>query len=211
MLDAFEILQQGKELFLRYKFSCIIGGISLMCVVLAGISLVKSYQSMQPIGFSLGEASSSGEQRSRTIKIDIGGAVANPGVYRLEEGARIEDAITAAGGLRGDVNKKILDMSINRAQKIIDGAKIYIPTIEDEQQTSLVKSDTSYNINSVQMGSTISLNSSSQQDIESLPGVGPATALKIIAGRPYITIDQLTEQKIIGVALFNKIKAQLAL
>ncbi len=62
-----------------------------------------------------------------------------------------------------------------------------------------------------QNGSLVNINFSSQIELDSLPGVGPVTANKIISGRPYNTLDDLVNKKVIGASLFEKIKSRLTL
>jgi competence protein ComEA len=93
------------------------------------------------------------------------------------------------------------------AQRIGDGMKLYIPTKED----ILDGVSTSHNITTGQMGSAVSINNASQQSIENLSGVGPATASKIIEGRPYMSLDELVTKKAVGAKLYEKIKSQLTL
>jgi competence protein ComEA len=116
--------------------------------------------------------------------VHIAGAVREAGVYRLPAGARVQDAIERAGGARasGDVN------AINLAAKVADGQQIVVPTRARAGATAAAP---------VSAGSTgapgagpgsapgppISLNSATAEQLDTLDGVGPATAQKIIAWR----------------------------
>jgi len=140
-----------------------------------------------------------------TIKIDIQGGVMTAGVYNLKEGSRMADALSAAGGLSADADREYLAKYLNRAAKLTDGQKIYIPSVGDATGgQSLSNSSTS--LGSIPGQKTINLNTASQAELEALPGVGPATAGKIISGRPYQTIEDLKNKKVVGSALFEKIK-----
>src|SRR3989344_3296713 len=66
------------------------------------------------------------------IQVDVSGAVNNPGVHKLTSGARVEEAIAAAGGLSGYADQNFISKSLNRSQKISDGIKIYIPFEGDQ-------------------------------------------------------------------------------
>lgn len=140
------------------------------------------------------------------LKIDIAGAVHDPGVYELAEGSRIQDIIIAAGGVTVAADKVYLEKSLNMAQKISDGIKIYIPY---KNETGL---NTSNSINSVlglETQNQINLNNATAAQLESLTGVGPATSAKIISNRPYQKVEELLSKKVVGKATFEKIKGSI--
>ena len=68
------------------------------------------------------------------VYVDVDGAVVKPGVYRLKDGARVSQAIDAAGGLTAEADVTVL----NRASKITDGQKIYVPTVGEQQTAAAV-------------------------------------------------------------------------
>ncbi len=151
--------------------------------------------------------SASTEQKTtKTIYIDISGAVNAPGVYQLEPGSRVDDAIKKAGGLATDANFKWIETNLNRASVLSDGAKLYIPSQSEVQVTnagasgSLVKTS----------NEKININSATQSELEALAGIGPVTAGKIINGRPYQNVEELVTKKIVGQKVFDNIKNQLS-
>ena len=182
-----------------YKLPLVIGGLSLFSIILSIVLLFKSTQTTTPIQFSRSSDEASDSGQASVLKVDIEGAVLNPGVFTLPSGARVEDAIVAAGGLSKDVDDEILAKTVNRAMKLVDGGKIFIPSLSSPQSPQ------------VPLSPLVSVNSGTQSDLESLPGVGPATAKKIIDSRPYQTIEELVSKKAVGTALFEKIKAQVSL
>lgn len=188
-----------EKFFATYKLPIILGGISILAIAFSIIVLIKSEQSAAPIKFSSGTDEASASAAPAAIAVDIEGAVVHPGLYRLPEGDRVEDAITAAGGLSPDVDAAAFGKTVNRAMKLVDGGKIVIPIVgsspEESNQSSLL----------------ISVNSGAESDLDSLPGVGPVTAGKIISGRPYQTLEELVSKKAVGQALFEKIKDQISL
>jgi competence protein ComEA len=198
-----------------YKLPLLFGGGSVFVIALSLILLVKSIQSTKPIEFSTEKNEASGSALGVTsIMVDVEGAVVHPGLYSLAAGARVEDAIVAAGGLAKDVDEALFAKNINRASKIVDGAKLYIPRAGENQTSD--NNGTSYNINSSlngssQNGALVNINFASQSELESLPGVGPVTAQKIIDNRPYQTLDELVAKKAIGTSLYEKIKNNLSL
>lgn len=143
------------------------------------------------------------------IKVDVSGGVVNPEVYELPIGSRIEDAIKAAGGLNEDSDVEYVSKYLNLSQKLSDGQKLYIPFKGEKVPPTVVlgtSSDQSLSLNQL-----VGINSASQQDLESLPSVGPVTAKKIISGRPYGDLSELTSKKIISQSVFNKINDQIDL
>ncbi len=191
------------------KFPALLGLASVVFIIISLVLLVKSTQTATPIQFS-SAASNSGAlgQGTSQITIDIQGAVAHPGVYDLPEGSRVEYAIVAAGGLTGEADFERIAREINRASKISDGAKLYIPRKNDSY---IVRRDSASNPSSPSHLSTVSVNAASQSQLEALSGVGPVTAQKIITRRPYQVLEELVTKKAMSGSLFEKLKDQLTL
>ncbi len=136
----------------------------------------------------------------KLIFVDVSGAVLNPGVYELKDGSRIEDAIKASGGFIEEANKEYISKYLNMAQKVSDGSKVYVP-FEGETAAVSVNGGVVAGIQS-----KININTASQSELESLPGIGPVTASKIISDRPYQKTEDLLEKKIVNKSVFEKIK-----
>ncbi len=137
------------------------------------------------------------------ITVDVSGSVVTPGVYQLKEGAIVEEAILAAGGFTEGANTKFISKYLNMAKKVSDGSKIYVPAI-GEKDTDIAVSEVAGATTQI-----IDINSATQAQLESLPGIGPVSAGKIISGRPYQQIEDLLTKKVIGKAVFDKIKGSL--
>ncbi len=195
------------------------GGVVLLLIgliQLLGPKTSASNSSFQNEAEVAGAASES--SNSAKIKIDVEGEVQNPGVYNLPLNARVQDALIAAGGLSQDADRILVEKTINLAQKLIDGQKIYVPSEQDagggassgvgaSLGTSGGKTASDLSIN----GGLVSINSASEQDLDSLPAVGPVTAQKIIDNRPYSQLDDLVAKKAVGKATFEKIKDLISL
>lgn len=185
----------------HYRVPIVIGLGSILFIVISLTILIKSVQTSTPITFSSdSEASVAGVMRQSELVVDIAGAVVKPGVYRLPAGSRVEDAIVVAGGLSGDVDSDRLAKVVNRAAKLSDGAKIYIPKAGDTVAGLHPANDNS-----------VSVNAASSSELEELTGIGPVTAKKIISSRPYTSLEELVSKKAMGQALFDKLKGQLTL
>lgn len=140
-------------------------------------------------------------ESSESILVDVSGAVVKPGVYELESTARISDAIAKAGGMREDADHEHVAKAINLAEPLQDGMKVYIPDMSETIDNSVL----------ADKSGLISINKASSTQLEELPGVGPVTADKIIANRPYASIEDLLEKKSVGSSVFEKIKDQISL
>ena len=185
-----------------YKIPILLGGISVFSIVVSLVLLVKSTQTAAtPIQFSSDGAEASGSALGAAIvTVDVEGAVVHPGVYTLPVDSRVEDAIQAAGGLESDADEELFARTMNRAMKLVDGGKIYVPSLSS---SGIGSADSVSNL--------VSVNTASQSELDTLPGVGPVTAQKIIDNRPYQTLGELVSKKAVGTALFEKIKDKMSL
>lgn len=123
------------------------------------------------------------------IIVHITGGVNKPGIVKLKENSRIEDAIEAAGGLTEDSD--ISD--VNLAYMLEDGIKIRIPLIDDdldamEKEESYITEDSGKNVileDNLESSSNsiVNINKATQTELETLPGIGPSLATKIIEYR----------------------------
>lgn len=141
-------------------------------------------------------------ENQKMVSVDVSGAVNEPGVYQLQGGSRIEEAIAAAGGLSGTANGEYVSKYLNMAQKLTDGTKIYVP-YEGESRPTSEESGPTPEVN------VVNINTASQTQLEALPGIGPVTASKIISDRPYQTIEDLLNKKIVSKTVFDRIKDQV--
>lgn len=148
-------------------------------------------------------------QSPKIISVDVSGAVAKPGVYQLKEGSRIEDAIKMADGFSENANQEYISKSLNMAQKLSDGSKVYVPVEGDLTSVSSLSGQTE--VAGVSTQAKVNINTSSQSEIEALPGIGPVTAAKIISGRPYQQADDLLNKKVVSKSVFEKIKDSIVL
>lgn len=139
-----------------------------------------------------------------TIIIHIAGCVENEGVYEIKKDSRISDAIDIAGGLTSDANIK----SINLAQKLNDGQKIYIPNINED-----IEEYTGDDTNLFEYNELININTATQTQLETLPGIGPSTADKIIQYRKengnFKNIEDIKNVSGIGDSKYENIKDKI--
>ena len=149
------------------------------------------------------------EEKIQTIMVHIMGQVNNPGVVELQENARIQDAIEAAGGTTNEADFS----KINLAYILEDGMKIYIPKIGEEQQTYITKESgiiKEENEDEEEEELMININTASKEELESLPGIGESIATRIVNYRKengkFSKIEDIQNVSGIGEAKYNNIK-----
>ena len=138
-----------------------------------------------------------------TIVIYITGAVQNPGVIDIPEDSRVIDAINAAGGLTSSADLE----AINMAQRVKDGQHVTVPEISSNENSTRTASKKS---TSTQKNSLVNINTADESELISLPGIGPATAKKIIDYREnngaFIEIEDIKKVRGIGQTKFESMK-----
>lgn len=114
------------------------------------------------------------------LVVHVAGCVARPGVYDLPAGARVADAVAAAGGaLDGAATD-----SVNLARLLADGEQVYLPSEEEAAGGGpATAASAGAHAGSATAGSTVNINAAGATELETLPGVGPATAQKIVDDR----------------------------
>lgn len=180
-------------------------GLSIVALtfISAGIYYTVKTSSKNSVEFI--ENQSPTASSSATIIVHIAGGVVSPGMYEFPLGTRVGEAIEKAGGLSDEADNTLVNKALNYAQVLTDGAKIYIPLTADK--TNTIEGD-SFSILSI---ANIHINSSSKEELMSLSGIGEVRAQKIIDNRPFSSIDELVDQKIIPLSIFEDIKDQISL
>lgn len=194
----------------KNKAPFLIGGLGIILLSTAlGIEYIKSNQKTSDITFTqrtgetdLVEADSFSR---KMIKIDIEGAVQKPGIYEIPDDSRIQDVLITAGGLIAKADRTTISRTINLAQHLFDGQKIYFPEVGETAANTPISQPSQSN------SGIVNINTASESDLDTLPGVGPVTAAKIIAGRPYQNISDLITKHLVGQSVYDKIKASISI
>lgn len=146
---------------------------------------------------------------SVALVVDVQGAVLRPGVLELAPGSRVADAIAAAGGYGPRVDAERAGRELNLATELRDGDRIVVPSRDDPAPAAAAQSSGAVGAPGGAVGGLIDLNSATAAELDQLPGVGPVTAQKIIdarAEKPFATVDELRERKIVGPSTFEKLR-----
>lgn len=153
------------------------------------------------------------------IYIHVAGAVNAPGVYKLAEGQRVVDAIAAAGGGTADAAIN----SINLAQALTDGQRLYVPTKREAQGTQpggtysggkpFVPPGSGGSADGSGGQAIINVNTASKEELDRIPGIGPVIAERIILYRtvngPFKAVEDLTKVSGIGDKKLQDLKPHL--
>ncbi len=207
------LMQKLALFFTSFKLPLIIGFIGLICLGYGLIDYFFQNQSKNEIVFT-SENTSAVETASvkNEIVVHIGGAVVNPGVYYLPEDTRLQEGIEKAGGLAENADSEFVEKQFNLALKLKDGMKIYVPAVGEAIGSAAVAG---VSTNTGSMGITgentnlININTASESELDRLPGIGKVTAEKIINNRPYGSVEELLDKKIVKQKVFEEIKEQI--
>ena len=144
---------------------------------------------------------SAGAAPANTIVVDVVGAIRKPGVYDFPQGARVIDAVRAAGGFVSGAEQQ----AINLARPLVDGEQIVVPKKGEAAPPA------AGGASAQQPGGKVNINSATESDFENLPGIGPVLAQKIVDYRtqhgPFRSIQDLMKVTGIGQKKFDSLQA----
>ena len=140
-----------------------------------------------------------------TVVVDVAGAVEKPGLYKLTSGSRIGDALVMAGGLSATADREWVAKSINLAEVLKDGGKVYIPV---KQEITPLNQKT---IKPLESQGKVNINTASMSELDTLDGIGEARARLIMDNRPYNHIDELVSKAKIPQSVYEAIKDSVSI
>ncbi|MCJ7804138.1 helix-hairpin-helix domain-containing protein [Patescibacteria group bacterium] len=164
--------------------------VGLILVSIGVLTLLLVYQKEPEIEII------SSEQSEEKIFVYLEGAIEKPGVYELPLETRLNDLLVRAGGLAANADREWVSQNLNLAQKLTDGAKIYLPFQGEETK----EEDKSAKIN---------INKASSSQLDTLWGIGEKRATDIIKNRPYQSVEELLSKKIIPQNVYEEIKDEI--
>lgn len=141
------------------------------------------------------------------LVVDVEGSVVTPGLHRLPPGARIADAIEAAGGFGPDADLDAAAVQLNLAALLTDGQQIRVPRVGDS--TTAGPSGAPGTGGSAGGGGLVNLNTASPEELDALPGIGPVTVQKIVAARqeaPFASLDDAVARDVMNSGQLDKIR-----
>ena len=139
------------------------------------------------------------------LRVYVSGAVVDPDVYELSADSIVKDAITAAGGVTEEADED----AINMALPLSDGAQVHVPRRDDDLPAPpSISTPVRQTPSSPPSGPAgkVNINMATVEELDTLPGIGPTMAQRVIEGRPYGSVDDITRVKGIGEATFEKLK-----
>jgi competence protein ComEA len=204
------------EMFDFSKREKVLLGLLLVLIISIGtITYYAFFKKSPEIAFKLQEEPAipvtAPVMEAEKIVVHVAGAVKNPGVYTLEQGKRVKDAIEVAGGHLPEADI----LRLNLAQKLHDEDKLYVPKIGETPEQSEPESP-SYGATvgvSSKSDGKIDINTAGETELTQLPGIGPVTAQKIIEYRKnnglFKTIEDIKNVSGIGDKKFEQIKDKI--
>ena len=171
--------------------------VALLASAVAGWFLLRGRPTEQPVSAPTVTSASTGPTGARLV-VDVAGRVRHPGLVRLPPGARVDDALRAAGGVLPGTSTT----SLNRAAKLQDGQQVLVGVVSGPSSTGGAGG-----------AALLDLNTATAQDFDALPGIGPVLADRIVSWRTehgrFASVDQLREVSGIGEAKYQSLKAKV--
>jgi competence protein ComEA len=169
----------------------------LLAAALLALAAALAFSALdrdQPAGIVLYEEAAS----DGPLRVHVAGAVAEPGVYELGQGARVEQALAAAGGATADAD---LD-ALNLARRLRDGEQVLVPGGGRAAAAAPAAA--------LAPGEKLDINTATQAQLDQLPGIGEAYSRRIVDSRqvdgPFETTDELVSRKVVPAATYEKIR-----
>ncbi|MEO8509696.1 MAG: ComEA family DNA-binding protein [Chloroflexota bacterium] len=154
----------------------------------------------------VGDQLSAAPLPSGELVVDVEGSVATPGLHRLPPGARVADAIEAAGGFGPDADLDAAAVQLNLAAALTDGQQVRVPRIGE---SSAAGPSGAPGAGGSGGGGLVNLNSATPEELDALPGIGPVTVQKIVAARqeaPFASLDDAVARDVMNGGQLDKIR-----
>ncbi|PIP63496.1 hypothetical protein CO165_01705 [Candidatus Roizmanbacteria bacterium CG_4_9_14_3_um_filter_33_18] len=203
----------------KYLSEIILLSAAIIITIISLIIYASNNQTNEKQDHTL-EASLSPKIINKNIFVDVSGAVKKPNLYQVNYGARIKEVVDKAGGLSDDADVIFFNRNFNLARIVTDQEKIYVPSIAEINNGIFIQNQRMLDYVSPVTGDVniapttdtttnnqlINLNSGTIDELDQLPSIGQVTANKIIANRPYSTLEELLTKKVVNKNVFEKIK-----
>lgn len=205
--------------FLNKKQKIIIAVVAIIAIIFIGYCIINKAGKLEYVDLETEETYEEEENKIEETKkeeyiiVHITGAVEKQGIVEVKKDARISDVIKKAGGIteEADLTK------INLAYAVKDGQKIYVPNINDKKDVEYITEKPGEAVIEEEKGKKekVNINTATQTELETISGIGPSTALKIINYRTengkFKKIEDITNVPGIGEAKFKSIKDSITI
>lgn len=145
------------------------------------------------------------------IYVQVAGAVKRPGVYQMPDGCRAFQAVLQAGGFVDDADQEVVPL----ASRLTDGSRLYVPRKGEAVSGQVLSNTADAGGGSTGATGLVAINSASAEQLDSLPGIGPSLAQKIIQFRetqgPFTSVDQLGDVPGIGSSKLEQLRPLVTL
>lgn len=176
-----------------------------------GQSLFETLEVVEPIEEVVPPVELVAEAVSVAILVDVKGAVKHPGLYSLQEGDRLLDAVQKAGGYTEEADTRLL----NHAQKLLDESVVYVPAMGEEPPAYSQPAATAVSATGGTQTAQVNINTANETEFQTLPGVGPSKAAAIVQYREehgaFKQLDDLKNVSGIGDKTFEKLESSITL
>ncbi|WP_342541146.1 helix-hairpin-helix domain-containing protein [Heyndrickxia sp. FSL K6-6286] len=204
-----------ERIFKQYKFLLIAVGLLVIVIFLFIGKSPREKHGIHTSDFSayLEESGQKEDEDQKNIAdmkiiVDLKGEIVNPGIYEANDGERVQDLITKAGGFSKNADK----LKVNLAQKVKDEMVIYVPKIGEEINVSLFDEAESTTNNSE---GKVNINSANKDQLQTIPGIGPSKADAIIEYREqkgeFKKIEEIKNVTGIGEKTYEKLKDSISI
>lgn len=184
--------------------------ILLLIALVAGGSIFYNYSAEEEIALDEPADTAETVAEKSEVTVYVSGEVTSPGVVTLDSSSRVKDAVAACGDFTPLADKN----GVNLAQKLTDGMQINVPARTAQQNTSQTPAQNAKSAPSSSGNAEIvNINTATKEQLDTLPGVGPATADKIIEYRqtngPFQSVEDIKNVRGIGDAKFSKMQSRI--
>lgn len=188
----------------------------LLCVLLLGCVLtsiaVEHFAKSGTEEMPAVPAAAEQAAQAKLLKVYVSGAVQRPGIYDLPAGSRATDAVAKAGGFTELANME----KVNLAKKLKDGSQVNVPSLSAARRKLLQKSGETTTVKTADTAvpEKVNINTADLEQLDTLPGVGRATAQKIIdyrSSHPFTKIEDLKQVSGIGEGKFAQMQDRVCL
>ena len=180
--------------------------LAAIALVIAAVALLTRGDEVAPVMITAPERTAAPGQTPQSLRVHVSGAVGSPGVYEMSDGDRVMDAIAAAGGVQPGADLS----SVNLARRVQDEGQYHIPLLGEPPAVNAPGFSTSasspkaitQSSPGIPSSPLVDLNSATVQELQTLPGIGPVMASRIVAHRetngPFTSVDDVENVPGIG-------------